>query len=67
MATARLKSRAVSRVVIRAVVVGPLKTLEPEWKEAQAPKDYCGPQVPSGALPAAEPTPIATGCDDMPW
>ncbi len=29
-------------------------------------KIYDGPQVPSGALPAAEPTPIATGCDTMP-
>ncbi len=28
--------------------------------------DYFGPQEPSGAFPASEPTPIATGCDTMP-
>jgi hypothetical protein len=28
--------------------------------------DYFGPQEPSGAFPAAEPTPIAAGWDTMP-
>jgi hypothetical protein len=40
--------------------------LRGEQTRTSRTKVYDGPQEPSGALPAAEPTPIATGCDTMP-